>query len=104
MISLEDMIDAANPDGVNGFSHKKQPFIQRFATAIWIVQSIFLDSRKLSKNCWACDMLLDAKNVDASLLGSVGITDPCEEATRIICWILSDNFPNEFDALSWLDA
>ena len=44
------------------------------------------------------------KNVMTSLLGSVGITDPCDDAISIVCCILSNGFPNECIDLSWFGA
>ena len=45
IISFDDMIELANPDGVKGFVHKKHPFTHKFATAVWIVHSMPLESR-----------------------------------------------------------
>ena len=45
MISFDDMIDVANPDGVSGLSHKKHPCYHKFATDVGIAHSIPFASR-----------------------------------------------------------
>ena len=56
---------------------------------------MFLDSKKLSKNCCAFETLLNMKNVMASLLDFVDIIDPCDDATSIIYCTLLESFPNK---------
>ena len=103
MTSLLTITNMANPDGINGLSHRKHSCNHRFARAVGMEHLIHFNSKWLSKYCWAFEKFDKAKKAMASSFSLFGITLPFDAAIKSIFWVLSDRFPNKwFDFfLSW---
>lgn len=84
--SSDVITDEARPDGVNGLVHKKLPCVKAVVIALDTEQSIFSASSMLLRKMEAFSKLVDLKKATASEFGTVSVTSPVLEATKIMFW------------------
>ena len=96
-ISFELITMQARPEGVIGEDHNKFPYVNNVVNADEMIHSTPSDSSLEFRNNCDCTLSGQLKNLLASSLISVGMTDPCDDAISIMCWNCGGTFLKDFD-------